>query len=184
MLLLIAGLRLSDEVDSVLRWLCVCEHVCCICFMCLREGDKWSAYCAYCAYFGCVHGGIHVRLARRTESYPTVHLCMDWPTSCSLKFALSSRIFELDLSRVQCVNQLFAFCTTVCSTNDSDNDNDIDVEFFQIFSTHFNCTPTVVFGFWLLVGFNIKHCFVLVFLSRISFFLRWALEIGFVRIFV
>lgn len=165
MLLLIAGLRLSDEFDSVLAvCVCVCEYVCRFMCVCVKESTWWN---------------IHVRLARRTESYPTVHLCMDWPTSCSLKFALSSRIFELDLSRVQCVNLLFAFCTHSCSTNDNDN----DVDFFQIFSTHFNCTSSVEFGFWLLVGFTSNIVLFLSFSSRISLFLRWALEVHFVRTF-
>lgn len=73
----------------------------------------------------------YVWLARRTQPY--IWVWIDQLTSCSLKFALSRRIFELDLSlyraRVQCVrvcvNLLFvcararalcASCTTTTTT--------------------------------------------------------------------
>lgn len=86
-------IRFSDCCECL--WVSVCECVC------MWEGDGKRVFS--------VHGE-YVRLARRTESYPTIHLCMDWPTSCSLKFALSRRIFELDLARWVCESIVRVLC--------------------------------------------------------------------------
>lgn len=62
MLLLIAGLRLSDEVDSVWLFACVCER-------CLRVCVKETNEARIARIFVCTFC-VCERLARRTDSEP------------------------------------------------------------------------------------------------------------------